>query len=153
MSDMPAAVRFEVRTSFDAPPRRVWEEMVDWRGHERWIPATRMQVPTADPTAVGAELTAVTGYGPLALVDRMRITRCDWDAAAARGDCEVEKLGPVLQGRAGFTVRPEGGGCAVVWLEDVTVPYVPAVAAPRVSKVSAAGFRFAMRRLAKLVEH
>lgn len=152
MSGMAAAVRFEVRTSFDAPPQRVWDEMVDWTSHARWIPATRMEAPAVDPTAVGAEITAFTGYGPLTLEDRMRITRCDWDDTAGRGDCEVEKLGPVLQGRAGFTVRPEGGGCAVVWLEDVVVPYVPPVAAPLVSRLSAAGFRLAMRRLARIVE-
>ena len=128
------------------------KQRFDWPRHARWIPATRMEVPTGEATAVGAELTAFTGYGPLTLEDRMRITRCDWDEAGARGDCEVEKLGPVLQGRAGFTVRPEGRGCAVTWLEDVTVPYVPAVLAPVVSRLSALGFRLAMRRLVELVE-
>ena len=146
-----AAVRFEVRTSFDAPPRRVWDEMIDWKGHEAWIPATRVEVPDGDATAVGAEFTAFTGYGPLTLEDRMRITRCAWDDASARGDCDVEKLGPLLRGRAGFTVQPEGGGCVVSWLEDVTVPYVPEFAAPIVAKLGAAGFKIGMRRLAKVV--
>lgn len=147
-----AAVRFEVRTSFDAPPRRVWDEMIDWQRHEAWIPATRMAVPADDPTAVGAEFTAFTGYGPLTLEDRMRVTRCDWDEAASRGDCEVEKLGPVLRGTAGFAVKPEGAGCVVVWIEDVTVPYVPGFASPVVAKLGAAGFKVGMRKLAKLVE-
>ena len=149
---MPAAVRFEVRTSFDAPPRRVWDEMIDWERHAAWVPATRVEVPDGDATAVGTEFTAFTGYGPATLEDRMRITRCTWDAATSRGDCEVEKLGPVLQGRAGFTVKPEGGGCVVTWLEDVTVPHVPGFAAPVVARLSAVGFRLGMRRLAKLVE-
>lgn len=147
-----AAVRFEVRTSFDAPPRRVWEEMVDWKGHEAWIPATRVDVPGGDATAVGAEFTAFTGYGPLTLADRMRVARCNWDEVASRGDCEVEKLGPVLRGRAGFTVKPEGGGSVVTWLEDVTVPYLPRFTAPVVAKLSAAGFGLGMRKLAKIVE-
>ena len=146
-----AAVRFEVRSSFDASSRRVWDEMIDWKGHEQWIPATRVAVDPGDPTAIGATFTAFTGLGPLALEDRMRVERCAWDDAASTGDCAVEKLGPVLRGRAGFTVKPEGAGSVVVWLEDVTVPYVPQFAAPIVAKLSAAGFRLGMRKLAKLV--
>ena len=149
---MSAPVRFEVRTSFDAPPKRVWDEMIDWKGHEAWIPATRVDVPDGDSTAVGAEFTAFTGYGPLTLEDRMRVSRCDWDDATSSGDCEVEKLGPVLRGRAGFTVAPDDDGCVVVWLEDVTVPYVPGFAAPIVAKLSALGFKQGMRKLGKLVE-
>lgn len=145
-------VRFEVRTSFDAPPRRVWDEMVDWRGHEAWIPATRMDVPADDPTAVGSEFTAYTGYGPLTLEDRMRIERCSWDETTSTGDCEVVKLGPLLRGAAGFTVKPEGAGSVVVWREDVTVPYVPGFASPVVAKLGAAGFKVGMRKLAKIVE-
>ena len=147
-----AAIRFEVRTSFDAPPRRVWDEMIHWEGHEAWVPATRIEVHGGDPTAVGAEFTAFTGVGPLTLEDRMRISRCTWDEASTRGDCEVEKLGPVLHGRAGFTVKPEGAGCVVIWLEDVSVPYVPGFAAPVAAKLGAAGFRLGMRKLAKIVE-
>ena len=149
---MSTAVRFEVRTSFDAPPRRVWDEMIDWHGHGRWIPATRMEVAPGDPTAVGAELTAFTGYGPLTLEDRMRVTICSWDDDESIGRCEVEKLGPVLQGRAGFTVVPEGSGAAVVWLEDVTVPYTPGFTGPIIAKLSSIGFRSAMKQLAKIVE-
>ena len=149
---MAAAVRFEVRTSFDAPPRRVWDEMIDWKGHEAWIPATRVAVSEGDTTAVGAEFTAFTGYRPLVLEDRMRVTRCRWDDTTSTGDCEVEKLGPVLRGRAGFTVKPEGAGCAVVWIEDVTVPYAPGFTARVVAKLGSAGFKLGMRKLAKIVE-
>ncbi|MFP5488405.1 MAG: SRPBCC family protein [Acidimicrobiia bacterium] len=149
---MTAPVQFEVRTSFAAPPRRVWDELIDWKGHEAWIPATRVEAPDGDATAVGAEFTAFTGYGPLTLEDRMRVARCTWDETTSQGDCEVEKLGPLLQGRAGFTVKPEGAGCVVVWREDVTVPYVPGFAAAAVAKVGAAGFKVGMRKLAKIVE-
>lgn len=125
--------------------------MIDWKRQEAWIPATRIVPPDGEPTAVGATITAYTGYGPLTLEDRMRVTRCSWDDVSSSGSCEVEKLGPVLRGRAGFTVEPEGAGSVVRWLEDVTVPYVPRVAAPVVAAFSAAGFRLGMRRLARLV--
>ena len=35
-----AAVKFEVSRRIAAPPRRVWDELIDWHGHGEWIPAT-----------------------------------------------------------------------------------------------------------------
>ncbi|MEM9200952.1 MAG: SRPBCC family protein [Actinomycetota bacterium] len=147
---MASSVRFEVRQPFSSPARDVWDALIDWKGHEAWIPATRVEIHTdGDPTAIGAEFTATTGYGPLALVDRMSVTRCDWDDDAASGDCEVEKLGPILHGRAGFTVEPTGEGCEVLWLEDVTVRYLPGLLAPLARWGGAFGFRMGMRKLGK----
>ena len=39
-----ATVQFDVVHPFDAPARAVWDELVDWKGHEAWIPATRVAV-------------------------------------------------------------------------------------------------------------
>lgn len=146
-----AHVQFEVRHEFDAPPRQVWDELVDWEAHAAWIPMTRMDVEPGDPTAVGARFTAYTGIGPLALKDEMTVASCEWSDSTNSGECEVEKLGPVLRGRAGFTIRPDGGGAALEWFEDVRVPYVPQFLAPVVSFLGAAGFRAGMRKLAKLL--
>ncbi len=144
-------ITFTVTTNFDAEPRRVWEEMIDWKGHEQWIPSTRVEIGSGDPTAVGAEFTAWTGPGPLALEDRMRVAECLWDDENETGYCEVEKLGPVLAGRAGFTVRPHPRGAEVEWFEDVTVAKVPRFMRPLVERLSAGGFRYGMRRLERLV--
>lgn len=146
-----AVVEFEVRSEFEAPPRTVWDALVDWKGHEAWIPATRVDVDPGDPTAVGATFTASTGFGPLALPDRMRVVRCDWSDDTSIGDCEVEKLGPILRGRAGFVVEPDGDGTVSRWVEDVTVPYVPQFLAPVAARIGAAGFRLGMRKLARLL--
>ena len=148
-----ASVRFEVRQSFSSPARTTWDALVDWKGHETWIPATTVEIHTdGDPTAVGAEFTATTGYGPLALVDRMSVVRCQWDDAAGTGDCEVEKHGPVLLGRAGFTVSPTSTGSEIVWVEDVTVRYLPRIFSPIAKWVGAFGFRMGMRKLAKQLD-
>lgn len=146
-----ASVSFQVRHSFAASPREVWDALVDWRGHEAWVPATRMEVDPGDPTAVGAAFTAFTGFRPLVLEDRMRVVRCAWNDDASRGECEVEKLGPVLTGRAGFTLGPEGEGATVDWFEDLTVPRVPRFAAPAAGWIGATGFRRAMRKLDRIL--
>jgi hypothetical protein len=105
-----APVRFELSRRFDVPVRELWDELVDWPAHGAWIPATTIEGESGDPTAVGYTFTAWTGFRPVALEDRMRVTRCDWDEAAQTGVCDVEKLGPVLGGGAGFTVRADGAG-------------------------------------------
>ena len=148
MPRLSAPVTFTVHHEFDAPADRLWRELVDWEGHAAWIPMTTMDVPEGDPTAIGYEFTASTGVGPLQLRDHMRVVRCEWDGE--RGECEVDKLGPVLTGRAAFTVEPLGADrSAIVWLEDVEVPWVPSFLGPLVARFGALGFRQGMKGLAK----
>jgi hypothetical protein len=143
-------VAFEVVHQFQAPARVVWDELIDWKAHEQWVPMTRVEVGPGDPHQVGATFTAWTGPWKLALKDMMRVVTLDWIEDDQHGHCEVDKLGPVLKGRAGFTVRPSGSGSEVAWVEDVTVPYVPRILTPIVAKLGAAGFRLGMKKLAKL---
>jgi uncharacterized protein YndB with AHSA1/START domain len=144
------SVDFTVVHDFSEPVQRVWDEMTDWKKHEAWIPATRIKYDAEDASTVGSTFTGYTGYGPLTLVDRMRVSQIDWDEIARTGTCEVEKLGPVLQGTAGFTVAPtRTGGARVEWFERVTVPYLPSFLSGLVSSLSAAGFSFGLKRLAK----
>lgn len=144
-------VHFLVTAEFDSSAQLVWDELVDWKAHEEWIPATRVDVDGDDPTAVGATFTAWTGFGRLALEDRMQVTECTWVAETQHGSCGVEKLGPVLRGHAGFTVEPNGSGSRVEWVEDVTVRWLPQLAAPVVAWLGAMGFKFGMRRLNRLL--
>jgi hypothetical protein len=148
-----AKIRFEVRHSFNASPARVWEELVDWSGHAAWIPMTRIAVAPGDPQAVDATFTAWTGVGRLALEDRMRVASFDWNDETQRGACAVDKLGPVLTGSAAFTVTAgRASAIDVNWIEDVAVPRLPQFLAPILAAAGAAGFRFGMRRLARIVE-
>ena len=149
-----AAIEFTVSHHFDAPAGVVWAEMIDWPGHGQWIPATRVEIndESGPGQSVDSQITGYTGYGPLTLVDRMRIDAIEWDEPTETGTCEVEKLGPVLKGRAGFTVTPDEAGSRVDWFEDVTVPYLPRLLAPVVNKMSAAGFKMGMKKLASVIE-
>ena len=146
-------VRFEVVVDFDADAALVWEALIDWKGHESWIPATRVEVDSPDPADVGATFTAWTGYRPLLLEDRMKVVECEWNTDDRRGTCAVEKLGPLLFGQAGFTVEPRAQGSRVTWIEDVTVKGLPRVLAPVAARIGATGFRFGMGRLGRLLEH
>lgn len=157
---------FEFDYVFEAPPQIVWDALVDWKGHEKWIFATHVVLHgDGTPTDVGAEFTAWSGLLPttrfgqrLSLQDHMRVAELHFDAVAESGTCRVDKLGPTLGGWAGFTVGPTGTagtadsptkGTRMDWTEDVTVRYLPAVLAPLVSRVAILGFRFFMGRLAR----
>ena len=144
-----ARIEFVVEHRFDQPARVVWDDMVDWQTHAEWIPMTRVQVGEGASTDVGHEFTAWTGPGRLSLEDRMRVVRCDWHNTTESGDCEVEKLGPVLHGRAGFTLEPDGDGAQLRWFEDVTLSRVPQFLAPVIARGAAAGFKQGMRSLGK----
>lgn len=144
-------MQFDIVRRIEAPVRGVWDVLVDWPGHADWIPATTVDAGEGDPAAVGYTFTAWTGFRPLALEDRMRVTRCDFDDATMVGVCEVDKIGPVLGGSAGFTVRPEGDGTRLEWREDVTVPYLPRFLAPVAGWVGAIGFKLAFRKLGAVV--
>lgn len=143
-----ARVSFEVTRRFDADPRVVWDQLIDWPSHGEWVPLTTMEVaePGSDPGAVGYEFTGWTGWRPLALQDRMRVTRCDWDDDARTGFCTVDKIGPTLGGDAGFTVRPDGAGTELVWNEDVVVPYVPGFLSGVAAWFGRLGFGHALKR-------
>ncbi len=146
-----ANVDFKVSHHFPYAAKAVWAEMIDWENHGEWIPATRVELDEGDTNVVGGTFTGYTGYGPLTLVDRMRVSVFDWDADSAEGICEVEKLGPVLDGRAGFTVKPDATGSTVEWFEAVSVKYLPRLLAPIVNKLSALGFAQGMKRLQKVM--
>jgi hypothetical protein len=144
-----AAVQFELSRRFQVPARQLWDELVDWPAHGAWIPVTTIEGGPGDPSAVGYTFTGWTGIRPVALEDRMRVTRCDWDEAAQTGTCDVEKLGPVLGGTAGFTVRGESDGSVLDWREDVTVPHLPGFLSSIAAFIGRAGFAMALRRLDK----
>lgn len=158
-----ARVQFNLEYFFDAPAQVVFEELVDWKGHENWIPSTQVEIHTSgDPAAPGAEFTAWTGLAlgttigrKLSLQDRMRVESSHFDDLTQVGECKVEKIGPLLTGWAAFTVEQLSGETSsktrMHWVEDVKVPYAPQFVAPVGAVIGKNGFLFGMRQLEKLL--
>jgi hypothetical protein len=75
------------------PARAVFDELIDWQGHAKWVPLTRVEILKGDG-GPGTEFIATSGIWPAALPDRMRVDSLDADAMTVR----VTKFGPVLTG-------------------------------------------------------
>lgn len=144
-------VAFSLTIDFDQSSQVVWDELIDWKAHEAWIPATRVDITSPDPSAVGGTFTAYSGFGPATLEDRMEVTQISWDDDTKSGTCEVRKLGPLLFGTARFEVTPSGKGSQVLWIEDVEVKYLPGPLSSVAAWIGSAGFRTGMMKLRKLL--
>ena len=138
-------VVFDADVTLDMTVDTVWSELIDWGGHGRWIPMTRVEVDPQDPN----RFIAWSGLGRLALEDRMHATEISFDGQ--RGTCHVDKLGPVLVGFAALTVTAVGTDATprtrVQWHEDVMVPYVPRFLTPVAARASGLLFSVALKRL------
>jgi carbon monoxide dehydrogenase subunit G len=137
-----STVSFQLDFPMSVSAPTVWNALSDWASHGDWIPATRSTITQGDG-GLGTEFVAISGFGPLALVDRMRVVQFD----AAKLTAEVEKLGPVLGGTAGFAVSATASGCMLEWHEHVRVPLLPRFLSPVAAAVARALFRLSLRRL------
>ena len=142
-----ASVKFTVNRDLNLPARAVFDELVDWRGHAKWVPLTKVKVLKGDG-GPGTEFIATSGIGPLALPDRMLVDALDADAMTVR----VSKIGPVLTGVVHLSVTATGEGASRLdWVEDILVPHMPQFLAKPVAAAARMGFQASISRMAKLL--
>ncbi len=126
------SVRLEVARPLRATPERVWDELVDWRGQDRWIPLTHVRVRGDRATGLGVRVSALSGVrvGPLpvGLLDRFVVTGWTPPGAASDGgvatpgELAVLHLGPYFTGEGSFKVLPDPVGARLVCTELFSVP-------------------------------
>jgi hypothetical protein len=141
------------RVDVAAPPKAVWDKLVDWPTHRQWMVLTKVESTTEDREGVGAGIVGVTGIGPVAFQDPMTVTA--WQpppVPVAR--CEVAHMGRIVRGAGAFEVEETPTGSRVVWSEWVRLPFglLGDVGWLAVKPVAAVFLRISLRRLAKLVE-
>ena len=94
-------MRTVIAASVDVPAtvEEAWAAITDWTSQGAWMPLTRVEVVNA---TVGAQtqLRAVTGIGPVAVVDDMEIDR--WEPPHR---CDVRHDGRLIRGRGVFLVQ------------------------------------------------
>ena len=154
-------VRLEVARELRASPERVFDELTDWRGQDRWIPLTKVRVTGGPGTGLGARVTALSGFRlgpvPVGLLDRFVVT--GWTPPGSRpgdppGELAVLHLGPYFTGEGSFKVYPVVGGSRLVCTELFSVPGgAPVEALMRLAlPVMRRGFAASLDTFAGLVE-
>lgn len=122
-------LRLEVARQLRASPQRVWDELVDWRGQDRWIPLTHVRVVGRQTTGLGVRVSALSGFRlgrlPVGLLDRFVVTGWTPPAdgpGAQPGELAVLHLGPYFTGEGSFQVLPDAVGARLVCTEVFSVP-------------------------------
>ena len=154
------SVRLEVSRVLRASPDRVWAELADWRGQERWIPLTQVEVTAGPSEGVGGRVTALSGFRlgpvPVGLLDRFVVT--GWTPPGAHpdepGELAVLHLGPYFTGEGSFTVYSDPVGARLVCTEVFSLPGgAPVEALARLAlPVMRRGFAASLATFARLVE-
>jgi hypothetical protein len=154
-------LRLEVSRALVASPERVWDELVDWPGQDRWIPLTHVRVTGGPARGLGTRVSALSGFRlgslPVGLLDRFVVT--GWTPPGSRpgdppGELAVLHLGPYFTGEGSFKVLPDAVGARLVATEVFSVPGgAPVEALLRLAlPVMRRGFAASLDTFAGLVE-
>jgi hypothetical protein len=135
----------------DAPAALVWDVVTDWPGQSEWMLATRVRTDgDGDGRRLGASMSAVTGFGPLAVTDTMVIT--EWDPPTR---CVVRHTGAVIRGDGIFEVTALGAERArFLWSELLDLPFgvVGRAGWPIARPLMRVGVARSLRAMARLCE-
>lgn len=148
---MSARVQLPVPVEVDAPAGLVWDYVTDWERQGEWMLGTRVRVTGGDGGA-GTTLRAVTGAGPLGVVDTMDVVEFTPPEGDAPGRAAVRHTGKVIRGEGFFEVVPLGPHrCRFTFTELVDLPLgtLGRLGWPLARPVVKAGFDVSLRRMAK----
>jgi hypothetical protein len=149
-------VELTVPVDVDAPAEVVWDYVTDWERQGEWMLGTRVRVTGGDGRGVGTTLRAVTGVGPLGVVDTMEVVEFSGPArhagpAATPWRAAVRHTGRVIRGEGFFEVvalGPERSRFTFTELVDLPLGRLGRAAWPVAAPVVRAGFVASLRRMA-----
>ena len=149
--------RLEVSAELTAGLDRVWDELVDWHGQQRWIPLTTLRVRSQHEEGLGVRIAALSGLWvgrlPLGLLDNFVVT--GWSPpSGGEAELEVLHLGPWFTGEGVFHLSGDAHQTTVRATELFTVPGGPLT--NRLVRLALplmrTGFRLSLRQLAAVAE-
>lgn len=114
---------FEIVITTPLSPREAWARVLDLRGHDRFIPFTRITqgLATADELHPGHLFTGRTAVGPLGFDDVMTVESITPPTGSAPGRARIVKGGPLVLGAVDLTVSAHDGGSTVRWSQNLGV--------------------------------
>jgi hypothetical protein len=145
-------VELPVPVEVDAPAAAVWSYVTDWERQGEWMLGTRVRVTGGEGRGVGTTLRAVTGVGPLGVVDTMEVVEFVPPADGVPGRAAVRHTGRIVRGDGRFEVEALGPQRSrFTFTEQLDVPAgALGLLAWRIgSPVVRAGFVASLRRMAR----
>lgn len=127
-------------------PEATWAAATDWEGQHHWVLGSRVRPLRNDGREVGGTVEALTGYGPLTIVDPMEIT--EWDPPRR---VTLRHTGPLVKGTATYAVTAVGEHRSrLTWSEELVAP-LPWLRGPYALGVPLFGLliRFSLHRFAR----
>lgn len=141
-----ANVRFTVTRDMPFGAGVVFAELIDWPGHAKWVPLTRVEVLSGDG-GPGTVFVATSGIGRIVLPDRMRVEQIDPVAMTV----SITKVGP-LTGNVQLSVTATSETTSRLdWVEDIRVPRVPQFLSKIVGAAARSGFQTSITRLTRIL--
>lgn len=137
------------------PTEVLWAAVTDWERQGDWMLGTRVEVTNGDGRSVGSTMRAVTGLGPLAVVDLMEITELTESPPTGVWRCTVAHTGRVVRGEGVFEVVALGPQRSrFLWTELLDLPLGALGRAgwPLARPAMRAGVALSLQRLARLTE-
>lgn len=169
--DVPGAYQFgqgsRITTATRLDAQAAWRAVTSWPEHARGVPLTHLSVthpPGRDTPGAGDVLNAVSGVGPLRIVDTMVVSRWEPPTPGQPGIAVLVKTGSVVVGGASVQVDSArvddaqgdrgAAGSIVTWWEDARPgnPILQRLARPVNDAVTTFVFGRAVRRLLSAAE-
>ena len=148
-------VTLPVPVEVDAPAEAVWAYVTDWERQGEWMLGTRVRVTGGDGRGAGTTLRAITGVGPLGVVDTMEVLAFTPPSGEQPGRAAVRHTGKMIRGDGLFEVLPLGPQrCRFTFTELIDVPggALGLAAWQLGSPVLRLGFVASLRRMAQRCE-
>jgi Polyketide cyclase / dehydrase and lipid transport len=145
-------VTLPIPIEVDAPAEAVWAYVTDWERQGEWMLGTRVRVTGGDGRGAGTTLRAVTGVGPLGVVDTMEVVAFTPPSGERPGRAAVRHTGRVIRGEGWFEVVPLGPQrCRFTFTELIDLPLgaLGRLGWPLARPVVKAGFDASLRRMAR----
>jgi hypothetical protein len=145
-------VTLPVPIEVDAPAEAVWAYVTDWERQGEWMLGTRVRVTGGEGRGAGTTLRAVTGLGPLGVVDTMEVVAFTPPSGEQPGRAAVRHTGRVIRGEGYFEVVPLGPQrCRFTFTELIDLPLgaLGRLGWPLARPVVKAGFDASLRRMAR----
>ncbi len=108
----------EISLIIEAPIQSVWDAIADWEKQGEWMLSTKVWVTSEKIRGVGTQISALTGFKSIGLLDTMEVTL--WQPPHL---CDVIHTGRIIKGTGRFElIEVDPHRTRFNWSEEILAP-------------------------------